>query len=409
MLAAILGALLLVQDPSAIEPSPKRPAGYRAGPFYLAPRLRVGTIGLDTNVFYTPTDRQTDFTSSGGPGLEVVLPIRSSVQLSVDGGLDYVFFLKTTTQRRLVGDGHGRLDFEGTRAAFGVEGGWQRTFSRPSFEVDRRIEQDQERLAADAHVDLGARVRLAVEATGTRLDVPPGQDWGGVDLQRALSRDTFLGRFTPAYRATVKTSLLLEADYQVDRFRFEPYRDADSNRLGAGFELRSTTRLSGKAVAGVRSFRLRRPEAPTRLGDTIEPYALVDLVYQFGPRTRFGVLYNRDLQYSAFTTLRGNPTVAQEIARLRLDKGLVGALDMRMFAGVTRLRGQGVVTIEQTDGESITAIRDDQAWEGGVDLGYTFKRHLRIGASVSYVERRSTVDDFGIDGLLVGGTITFTP
>ena len=44
-----------------------------------------------------------------------------------------------------------------------------------------------------------------------------------------------------------------------------------------------------------------------------------------------------------------------------------------------------------------------------VDLGYTFKRHLRIGASVSYVERRSTVDDFGIDGLLVGGTITFTP
>jgi Putative beta-barrel porin 2 len=386
-----------------------RPGLLSLGPLWLTPRLRLGTIGLDTNVFYTPTDRHADFTASGGPGLEIVLPVRSSVQLSVDGGLDYVYFLKTPSQRRLVGDGMGRLDFSGARAGLGLEAGWRRTFSRPNFEVDRRIEQDQQHARLDGHVDVGARLQLRAEATATRLDVPPGQDWGGADLSRALSRDTYLGRFTPAYRITLKTSLLLEADYQIDRFRFEPVRDADSNRLGGGFELRSDTRLSGKAVGGVRSFRLLSPGPGRRLRDTLEPYANVDLVYQFGPRTRMGAVYTRDLQYSAFTTLRGNPTTTMEMARLRLEKGLVGALDVRLFGGLTRLTSQGLITIEQANGEAVTVFRDDQAWEGGVDLGYTFRRHLRIGAAASYVERRSTVEDLGIDGLLIGAIITFTP
>jgi outer membrane receptor protein involved in Fe transport len=94
---------------------------------------------------------------------------------------------------------------------------------------------------------------------------------------------------------------------------------------------------------------------------------------------------------------------------VRLDKGLIGALDLRLFGGLTRLRSDGPITVLIGPEETVTAVRDDEAWEGGADLGYTFRRHLRIGAAASYTERRSTIDDFGIEGLLVGGTITFTP
>jgi hypothetical protein len=195
----------------------------------------------------------------------------------------------------------------------------------------------------------------------------------------------------------------------VDRFRFESDRDADSNRLAGGFELRSTTRLAGKAIGGVRSFRLRAAAPQPRAKDTLEPYALVDLVYRFGPRTRIGTTYNRDLYYSAFTSQGGSPVVAMEAVRVRIEKGLVGALDLKLHGGLTRLRSDGLVTVQTPDGDTVTTVRDDEAWEGGADLGYTFRRHLRLGAAVSYVERRSTIDDFGVDGLLVGGTITFTP
>ncbi|HVR72242.1 MAG TPA: hypothetical protein VMT87_15465, partial [Vicinamibacteria bacterium] len=183
----------------------------------------------------------------------------------------------------------------------------------------------------------------------------------------------------------------------------------DSNRLGGGFEVASTTRLSGRAIGGVRSFRLRRAGDGPKPDDVLEPYAAVDLTYHFGPRTRLGAAYSRDLQYSAFTAVSGRPTIRMDTYRVRLDKGLVGALDLRLFGGFTKLTSDGPVRVAIGPDDIVTAIRDDEVWEGGADLGYTFRRHLRIGVAASYTERRSTIDDFGIEGLLVGGTITFTP
>jgi hypothetical protein len=382
---------------------------FRAGPFYFTPRLRIGTIGLDTNVFYTPTERQTDFTSSGGPGLEIVLPIRSSARFSVEGGIDYVYFLRTESQRRLAGDGQARLDVSGPRAELGLEGGYRRTFSRPNFEVDERIVQDETRVLGEGHVELGERVELRPEAGARRLDVPDGQEFGGADLSRTLTHDSFLGRLTLAYRLTLKTALLLEGDYEVDRFPHDDSRDADSNRAGLGFEVRSTTRLSGRAVGGVRSFRMRTGVAAPAETNAVEPYAQVDLTYAFGPRTSLQAIYNRDIQYSAFDPVTGRPVIHMQTYRLNLQKGLVGALDVRLFGGLTKLRSDGVVRIEVAPDETVVGVRDDDAWEFGADLGYTFRGHLRFGAAASYTERISTFDDFGIDGLLVGGTITFTP
>jgi hypothetical protein len=405
----LLPAWAVAQNDRPSVAARERPGLYRAGPFYFTPQLRIGTIGVDTNVFYSATDRQTDFTASGGPGLEVVLPVRSSVLLSIEGGVDYVYFLRTTSQRRFAGDGKGRLDLIGAQAAAGFEGGYRRSFSRPNFEVDRRIVQDQQHGRADGHVEVGERLDLRADATATRIDVPDGQDFRGADLRRSLSRDTYLGRLTTAYRLTPKTWFLLEADHQVDRFLLESTRDADSNRLGGGFEVVSTTRLSGRAVGGVRSFRLRRVGTTPKPAEVLEPYVTADLTYHFGPRTRLGAAYNRDLQYSAFTAVTGTPTILMEAYRVRFDKGLVGAFDLRLFGGLTRLRSDGPITVVIGPDETVTAVRDDVVWEGGADLGYTFRRHLRIGVAASYTERRSNIDDFGIEGLLVGGTITFTP
>ena len=74
---------------------------WRIGPFYLTPKLRIGSIGLDTNVLYTPTERTTDISASGGPGLELVLPLGASGRFYTEGFLDYIYFVKTESQRRL--------------------------------------------------------------------------------------------------------------------------------------------------------------------------------------------------------------------------------------------------------------------------------------------------------------------
>src|SRR5262245_57008368 len=112
-LAAVGSAVLLPQAAAArLQPPPiespeataaaDRPGRCRLGPFYLTPRLRFGHIGLDTNVLYTSNDRQTDVNASGGPGLELVLPIRSRLRWIADGGTQYHYFVRTDSQRRLV-------------------------------------------------------------------------------------------------------------------------------------------------------------------------------------------------------------------------------------------------------------------------------------------------------------------
>ena len=55
-------------------------------------------------------------------------------------------------------------------------------------------------------------------------------------------------------------------------------RDTDSNRIYGGFEVQSQTRLSGRAVGGVRLFR---PKNAAKWSDRSGPYVDVNLAYRF--------------------------------------------------------------------------------------------------------------------------------
>src|SRR5262249_44385051 len=93
--------------PTSIFPTtpsgPLHTALFEVGPFLVTPTFHVGTLGVDTNVFYTPTERQTDFHGSGGPGLDIVLPLGRVLQFETGGILDYTYFVKTESQRKLAG------------------------------------------------------------------------------------------------------------------------------------------------------------------------------------------------------------------------------------------------------------------------------------------------------------------
>src|SRR5512147_1769950 len=105
----------------AEEPIAARPGLFRVGALYLTPYLNIGALGIDTNVFYTATDRQTDFTASGGPGLEIVRPFGRESRFRLDGGLDYLYFARTDSQRKLNGYGTGQLDVVGVKTRLFVE------------------------------------------------------------------------------------------------------------------------------------------------------------------------------------------------------------------------------------------------------------------------------------------------
>src|SRR5260221_8689613 len=97
----------MVPQAAAIAPPSDRPGLWHWGPFWVTPHFRLGTIGIDTNVFYTATDRRTDFTASGGPGLSVIVPMHVA-RLLIDGDLNYVYYAKTASQHQPARSGRAR-------------------------------------------------------------------------------------------------------------------------------------------------------------------------------------------------------------------------------------------------------------------------------------------------------------
>jgi hypothetical protein len=392
----------LAQDP-APAPAAPRPGRLKAGPFYVTPRLRLGTIGMDTNVFYTATDRRTDFTASGGPGLEIVLPVRST-RLTVDGSASYVYFLRTESQRKLAGGGRARLEGGGPGLQAGVEASWLRTYDRPGFEVDRRLVQDARALGADLTLNPAGRLAARISAVQRDVDVPEGQPFRGADLTRALSRREQSAGLGLRFHLTAKTSLLAEGNHQRDRFTLDDTRDADSNRFLGGLEVVSKTRLSGRAVGGLRLMRFPNLDREVRA-----PYADVSLIYHVGPRTRIGGHYSYELTYTAFQSLEATPTLRTQRYGGRLEKGLIGRVDLHVYGTRTLLRTDGAVLVALDDGQTVRVTRDDRILEGGANLGYRFPWGLRIGLGGSYTDRTSAFADLGVEGLLLGAVVTYTP
>ena len=90
------------------------------------------------------------------------------------------------------------------------EESYARSFQRPSFEVDRRINTESWTTRADATLDFTQRTGIRAAATRQELDVPRGQDFFGTDLGKTLSRDVNRAVLGFLYHVTPKTSLVLE-------------------------------------------------------------------------------------------------------------------------------------------------------------------------------------------------------
>jgi hypothetical protein len=375
------------------------------GPFYLTPRFRIGTLGLDTNVFYTATDRRTDFTASGGPGLEVVLPLPSDFRLSASGEGDYLYFLRTPSQRKLNGSGRGLLSWKGARTEFEAQETYGSSYGRPSFEVDRRVNRTVEATRADLRRRLFGRTSMLLSADRGVDRVPEGEVFRGADLHRTLSSRHYGGRGQVSYAVTVKTSLAVEAGRQASRFPFLPERDGDVDRISGGIQTSSTALISGRLMVGRERFRLKRDASSRYLTS-----ADVDLTWHVSPRTHIGGSYGRSLSYSAFQTTGPTPTLLTQTYGAHIEKELVGTrLRLTMQGTASHFVSDGAVVVELADGTQETKPRDDTFFMANVGLDYLFWSRIRIGATAGYAERRSTFSDFGIKGLLVGATASYNP
>jgi hypothetical protein len=407
-------ALVAQESPSPVGEAPKadaRPGLWRLGPFYVTPKFRIGSVGLDTNVLYSPTQRTTDISANGGPGLELVLPLGASGRFYSEGFLDYLYFVKTDSQRKLSGSARAGFDFAGARSSVALEEAWGETFGRPgfvvdqrSFEINQRVRQSTEGTHLDIKRRLFGRISVTGRASRQHFDTPTGSNYLGADLQKTLTRDSYQAGGGLDYAITVKTSFVVEDEEQWDRFPFDSSRDANSNRIWSGFRTGPTALISGQALVGRRFYRFQ--DSPVSGSAVV---ANVSADWNISSKTKIGGGYTRDFSYSALPVVGLNPLLTNESYQARIDKFLVSGLNLRLFGGVSRIKSIDPVVVDIPGQGVVATKRADKFRQLGADLGYYFRPRLRIGVAATYGDQSTTIDYFGVQGLIVGATVRYNP
>jgi hypothetical protein len=406
-LIAVLSAVVAsAQDQNAEAPRAPgaRPGMWRIGPFYLTPKFRIGSVGLDTNVLYTPTERTTDVSASGGPGLELVLPLGGSGRFYSEGYLDYTYFVKTNSQRRLSGSARTGFDFHTPRSSVVLEEAWAKLFDRPTFEVNQRVRQTTEGTHLDIKRRLFGRISLLLQGSREHNDTPADSGYLGADLQKTLTRDGYRAGGGLDYAISVKTSFVVEDEERWDRFPLDALRDANSNRIWAGFRTDPSALISGQALVGRRFFDFQN--SPVSGSVTV---ASVVADWNISSKTKLGGLYSRDLSYSALPVVGLNPLLASESYEARIDKFLVAGLNLKLFGRVARIKSNDPVAVDVPGEGPVVKKRNDKYRQVGADLGYFVRPRLRVGVGASYGDQSTTIDYFGVNGLIVGLTVRYNP
>jgi hypothetical protein len=392
------------QTPAGPAAATERPGLFRLGSFYLTPYLHIGSLGIDSNVFYTPTDRQVDFTASGGPGLEIVRPFGAKSKVRLDGGLDYLYFAKTESQRKLNGYASALFDLEGVKTSFVVDEKYNQTYSRPSYEVNARVQQEAEGTTVFLRRRLAERFSLALLGSRQRTRTD-NQFYLGTNLGNTLTEDEYHAGGELRVALSAKTWLAGGGDEAWYRFPRLPERDGDSTVAYGGLRTDDTALISGQALGGMRWFRLTSGLAPTRR----IPYADVNATWNISPKTKLGGRYRHDFDYSAFVTTGSTPTLVTETAQIFFDKVLPDNIYFRLFVRQSRLVSDGKVIMVTPDQGVVREVRDDRIRDLGAELGYQFRPRIRVGVTATYTKRASSISTFGIEGLIAGFTVQYNP
>ena len=186
---------------------PRTDAPLQLGPFYITPVLELSQLGVDTNVFNTSGEQQSDFTVIGGPRVDVAIPLRRFV-FTADTVTDLVYYQRFENQRGVNFDMTLRGEAQLPKLTFFVEDFFLNTRQRPNFEIDVRARRKENVLRGGLSVDISRRMALEVAANRS-LRKYAGDDLAGARLARVLNRDSLGASGSMRFLVSPLTSIRL--------------------------------------------------------------------------------------------------------------------------------------------------------------------------------------------------------
>ncbi len=386
---ALLPALVCAQP--AIDDA--QDARIHLGPVALDPRLSIGNVGVDTNVFNQANTPVRDFTITAGPQLDSWFRV-GRLAWAGTSSASWTYFRRTATERTFNAGQSGRVQLDLGYVVPFAQGVLERGRQRPNLEIDARVRRDMTIASGGLDLLMGPRTTVTLEY-GERDFRYGDVDNEGLSFARTLDRREELGTVRGRVVLTPLTSIAVEATSRRDRFRFSPERNGESAAITGAVEFRPLALIAGRAVVGVRRFDPVDAEVPDYTGVVSD----VELSYQLRDLTRFVVTVRRDLDYS-FESLQAY--YVSTGTRLSLVQALGASWDVIGHVGRTDLDYRA-----RTGGAVAEAGRSDLVTVYGLGLGRRLGTDIRVGLDVEYASRDSNVPIRAYEGLRGGGSFSY--
>lgn len=348
----------------------------RLGPFYMTPQFELRNLGVDTNVFNTPTaTRQSDFTFTAQPRTDIWVPFGRRAVFTTSAGVGFVYFKKFSSERSVDPDVALRLDIAARRVTFFVQELYVNTRQRPNLEIDARSRNTSSTPTAGAAIKVGARVTAEVAVYQNRIRFDQDASFLGTNLSQTLDRSEIGVRGLIRTKLTSFTTWNVRAESQRERFAHTPDRDGDGFRLSSGFDFSPRALIAGTVDVGVR--RLANKSAA--LADFTGVVARTSVTYTLKKTTQFGFSWDRDLNYSFQVD---QPYYLANALGFRVRRQLRGRADASFGANRSVYNYRTFSSAPTT-----SAARRDVTISWSADLGYRLNRDTRLSLGVTTMER----------------------
>jgi hypothetical protein len=391
MLVFLASPALAQQVPTASE-DPVAAAPIRIGAVALDPRVVLTNFGVDTNVFNTANNPESDFTFAVKPGTDLFLRTGRGL-LTVSGNLEYVYFNEFETERSVNTDVLGRYELRFNRFRPYGSASWLDTRQRPGYEIDARARHYEADFHAGGDLRVGSKGTVRVDFRHLDYSFAGDEVFNGRPLSEELNRTLRAVEFSWRHRLTALTTWITRASRETERFEFDDFRNADSFRLSSGFELGRFALIRGSAFAGFRSLE---PADGGIIPEFTGVTADVDVSYTAPTQTRLGAAIDRDLEYSYENR---TPYYVQTGWTATLTQRIIGRWDFQLSGGRDRLAYQAII--------AAVDARTDFIGRFGGGIGYTLGEQTRISFDVNSYHRSSVLPGYDYDSMRAGVSVNY--
>jgi len=275
-----------------------RETPWHFGPFRIQPQLVISNAGVDSNVFYDPSDPIKDFTLTAGPAATIYLPIHRKFVLSAYGSPQYVWYSKTEQERTWNYYFSGAAQLSLKNVFFSVEGLYSDARERWNTEIDIRPRRTEVGYGGSALVKMAWKTSFSLGYRTVKYDYASVVYGDNFDVRERLNRQESYANLSFHYQASSQRRIFLDFEYGDYSFEFTPQAAVSDSRSGAayaGIEFsRLGRRVRGRVRVGYKKFDVRAADGPDYQGIVGDSQLSIRLAKPFVIRGS----YVRDVRFS---------------------------------------------------------------------------------------------------------------